>query len=246
MREALSEESCPLDATVESVLPGVHHRLDLQRKQLADVHQEIKGLLGKVAQENDKTRTRLLDAIGSSLFAASATISRAIGEGGEASSPSGSGSGAATAGTNDSRDRTHNRVSATKDDGLLAKHQDGSVFLMAFYPRLSDLFDHWFGSGLYEKSVPGGIDLLERHKKSKWRSSFTTAQKKQFCCAKLIVTAMVNISKAEEKELGDVVAAWEDVYQTEAKCRLSNMVDVLQDRAVIVKKKARGKTALLQ
>lgn len=219
------EDSCPLDAAVESVLPGVHHRMDLHSQQLLDLHRYVRTLEGTISNENQATRRGILDALGSSLKAASAKIAKSLEE--------------TTTGLQDVDDDDDSKMPAAPKAN---KTTSAGPHLMASYPRLSDLFDHWFGCGLYE-SIPGGINHLETSRKSSWRSSYTSAQKKQFSRAKVVMTALKKTAQSRNISFRDVCDEWEDIYAAEAGCRLSKMVTILQEKGVIRKMKARGKAS---
>ena len=235
MRTALSNDEAPIDATIETVLPGVHHHLQLHSQQISDVKEDVntKHELMKthVSQEVSTAKNDIIQALGTSMMTAGRNILDHTTDGGysENLNPI-------------SRPVEESPRPISASSNLNNPH--ASIFLKPSYPTLKDLYHHWNGmEGYSDPRFPGGIAVLESTYKAKWRRHFSAAQKKQFSRASTIMRAVTKQfrDRGMEMDLMDILDELEAAYKDTAKSSLGNMITVLQDMGWWDKGKPRGR-----
>ena len=165
MKSALETDDKPFDAHLQSVLPGVHHRFEVQSKQLSDLEQLVSRttdfLANLIKDETNGICKTTVQRIGRSIVqAGNSLLNEKEVEFNEENDPP------SLPATNPSQHRTINV-------------DFGAIFLPAKFSSLPQLYAMWYGTGPYlERPYPGGLLALETTYKTKWRAHFSNAQKK--------------------------------------------------------------------
>lgn len=227
-----------LDYKVESVLPGVHTRLNTLTSELSKYGDLLTNLQQQIIEKMEQIlERRALEAM--------ERLLREIGmrflQGGEALS-----SGSQTRqgelfppvhpddeSNNNTRNRQAEGAPGTRSMPPVPESCK-QYTLQARHRNLQSVWDEWHGIGEYlNRPIVGGIAKAEELWKSKWRRHFAAREKKLFTRLRSVVTAMLATS-----DWGDLEAA----FIGPCKASLSKMDDYLKSEGVLQKKKPRGKT----
>ena len=227
MKSALDGDETPFDAHLESVLPGVHHRLEVQSKQIQELAETVSAktnyLAGLIKNEVAATGQATVRHLGRTMVQAGQSLLQ---------------------GSDDDELSKHGRSSRLPENRPFAMVDFVTIYLPPKFASLPQLFNMWYGKGVYtERPYPGGLLALEETHKKKWRKHFSTAQNKQFTRAKVVMTALNERAVNEDLSPEAVCNDWEAIYKGEARLQLPRMVSWLQDQGFAPKAKARGKFA---
>jgi hypothetical protein len=240
MQVALDDENVsPLDATLESVMPGVHQRFVALEGHVKKQEREMIVRLDKLdtsiekgftdLQETNRGRDTLLAhhlmmMAGGLVSPASPTAQQQPPETNRwpptspprrllAPSPSLAGDGGSR----------HHR--------MVLKHHS-----------IQSLWNEWYGlEDCEDKPVVGGIAAIERHQKSKWRKHFSPSEKKHFSRSQIVIRSIHTASEATDETLVRTIEEFEDVYLVRAKKSMATMATIVQELGLVTKKRARGK-----
>ena len=69
MRQQLEGDETPVDASVEAVLPGIHTRMDIQRKQISDLQELVVKKCDHLENVVESSQQTMLSTIGKSVAA---------------------------------------------------------------------------------------------------------------------------------------------------------------------------------
>jgi hypothetical protein len=182
----------PLDAKLEAVLPGVHHRLVANQR-------EVVSLRNLVEEGFDKIGTKVTEAFECQEEAmkerdrktGEAYLSLAQGLIGEGDS--------SPVRAFRRRDRhghheeaiEHGGVNSTTNSVLTTRPHS----LVMRHKSIYTIYYKWYGLEAY-KNMPleGGIAMLESKYKTKWRAHFSPAEKQYFCRLQKVVKGIVEQS----------------------------------------------------
>jgi hypothetical protein len=245
----LHDDTSPLDANLESVMPGMHRRMVVMenatrqgdervKNGFSQMEELIKGGFKNIEQRETQANTKLAEyhlAMATRLGAFSSTKN-----GGydmvpprttRASSPSNS-SPAQQRGINNGGSSLATTSLPTSKHRLTVKHHS-----------LQTLYNEWHGIGEYlDIPVPGGIAALEASHKAKWRNHFSGNEVKTFSRVKIIITGIDAMQYRTQHTIDLVIEELDLVFQKEAKKSVAQMVVIVQNMGLVQKKKARGKT----
>ena len=230
MRKQLQGASSPLNANLESVLPGVHERLDVHQKTSEDIH-GIVSRIERTQQESIERNTQdsaihLLESEINSMFR---RIRSSIHEG-ITESPS-----------IHQQATSPIRTEHTRIPEFARNNVNELPTIPITYSSIHQLYDHWNGEGEYEYIYSGGIARLESEKGSSWRKSWDNSANKRLSKVKAIISAIHNESKANNMPIADVLTTWESVYSDDCNGKISNFHAWVVANGKIQVKRARGK-----
>ena len=140
MQDQLHGASSPLDATLESVLPGVHERLDANRKSTEDLVGKVKELTSTVIASFEKSQDFSMERLESEINLMLRRIrhSSTVDEGVE-------------------EPEMTRIIQPTPETTRVQTTQTQLPTIPITYSSLHHLFNHWHGLGKYENMYPGGI-----------------------------------------------------------------------------------------
>lgn len=227
MRGHLHGASSPLDATLENVLPGVHERLDANRKTTEDLVGKVTELtstvIASIENSHDFSMQRLESEINLML--------RRIRD------PS-------IQDVNDQADYTTitQETPERSRPNSQTNHNEEFPTIPITYASLHQLYSHWTGGDEYENMYPGGIARLEHEKGSSWRKTWDNSANKRLSKMKAIVLAIEREATDNNISPTEVLQSWEDIYSKDCKGKLSNFHSWAVGSGKIELKKARGRS----
>ena len=223
MRGQLQGASSPLDATLETVLPGVHERLDANRKTTEDLVGKVNELTSTVIASLEKSQDFSMERLESEIN----LMLRRIRD----TSPQ----------DESVQEIEPSRITEVAQEQTRFPPMVQHPIIPITYSSLHQLFNHWNGLGEYENMYPGGISRLETEKGSSWRKTWDNSAKKRLSKVKAIISAIEREASENNTSRICVVEMWEDVYSTECKGKLSNFHTWAVGNGMIQLKKARGR-----
>lgn len=231
MRIQLEGTSSPLDATLETILPGVHERLDAQRKATEDIHGLLRHLeytmKDCIESSQDSTMERLETEINLMFKRIRAPGAEDRVQDERVASPS--------------RDHSPNHTAqVTPANATCAGAQFPTMPIT--YSSLHQLYDHWNGDGEYRNMYEGGIARLESEKGPSWRKSWDNSANKRLSKLKSIVSAIQRESMESGMSITDILSLWGDIYSGPCNGKLSNFHTWAVANGKVLLKKARGKS----
>lgn len=264
MSTALETEKSPLDANMETVLPGVYQWHQDNQTQLRTLTQTVEGLqelmqegIGEVLREQTN-RTQESDKRLAIVFAniAAQLLGRGDVNGEEALAMLG-------LSVRDTGEAASLQDLTTPEDGMLTgtfdvttdmqvdasppvattpapiedDYKSHSGFSMIHkHHSLSDLADEWFGTGKFEDAY-GGIQGRNKLYGKKWRRHFK--DKQLYSRTSRVIQAIETLAAREGLPIPGAVAQLENVF---SKCNRSvaNMVKWLQNNGLLATGKSRG------
>lgn len=231
MRKQLEGVASPLDATLETILPGVHERLDAQRKATEDLHglvSRLESTMKDCIERNtqDVTIHRLESEINSMFRRMRGQMQEGGAEPFQMHPELIPTNRTIDGNTSPNRGNNNNQVPT----------------IPITYSSIRQLYDHWNGEGEYENMFPGGIAKLELEKGSSWRKTWDNSANKRFSKVKGIISAIHYESTESSISITDVLSIWEDIYVGECNGKISNFHAWVVRHGKIAAKKARGKS----
>jgi hypothetical protein len=252
MVERLTGESCPLDATLETVLPGVHTRfvatdanIETVRGEVQTGFQQVNTNIGILADGIDELR----ETAGESKKAIAATcLQVAFSLLGKELDLSKLGGGAGD-------DTSPGSKRATQDGSPLPASEEpppkkrrgvegvegvdfSAIYLVPKQKDLQGLWDEWHGLGKFEgKPREGGFESLELEFKAKWRRHLDV---QHFSRTKRVVAGIKAYIEREGVAEDIAIATLDSVYKDDASS-VANMVVWMQDMGLLKRSVARGK-----
>jgi hypothetical protein len=168
MRGHLHGASSPLDATLETVLPGLHERLDAQRKAQEKMF-ELYSQLDETMKESIHTSIQSSSDANIQRFASEVNLMFKRMQRSAESDDSSSYIPEIT--------QQHTGTTITNADTRTMSSHLPTIPIT--YSSLYQLYSHWNGCGEYENLHPGGIAKLEEQKGSTWRKNWDNSANKQ-------------------------------------------------------------------
>ena len=227
MKQELSNQSSPLDASLESILPGVHDRLDAQRKATIDLEHRLTEMGHRVKDsiiENSKQNFHHIASIFSEINSIIQTRQGQL----ASASTHGEPDAESTEAVNDDVEPT---IQEASQDFLIQQR----------YESLMHLHNHWFGLAEFNCSHGISIDELERRHRNKWRKKlYTSAHETQFSRAKRIMTAMKAEAEKQKIPVHEIASMWSENFESDGRLKLPNVIKWLVENGHIAKKKQRG------
>ncbi len=251
MQVALNDENVsPLDATLESVMPGVHQRFvamdgtlkTLDRKivsgfeKLDTIDTKVDGLADhfNYLQANNRERDgNYADHL--------RTLAARLRAGDGSSPPPFS---PPTRPQQQVQQQSPSRVGDNQPPPSPADAASGRRHRMVpKHHSIQSLFDEWYGLGdSLDKPVVGGIAALETRYKSKWRNHFSASEKKLFSRSQMVIRGILTTVENTDETLDTVINSFELPYEVDAKMSMAKMATIVQEYGLVTKKKPRGKT----
>lgn len=233
MRKQLEGVASPLDANLESILPGVHDRLDAHMKVTEDVHGIVSRVESKMNDSmerntQDVTIHRLESEINSMFRRMRGEM---LGDSGESFQKQPQES------TTTNRRIDHGNTLPNSGN---TRNQVPTMPIT--YSSIRQLYDHWNGEGDFENVIPGGIAKLEFEQGCSWRKTWDNSANKRLSKVKGIILAIQNESTENSMSIADVITAWEEIYVGECNGKISNFHAWTVRNGKIAAKKARGKS----
>ncbi len=242
MQVALDDENVsPLDATLESVMPGVHQRFvamdgtvkTLDRKIVAGFDKldtKVDGLADHFTDLQADNRER--DAkLADSLWALAERLGTPAGSPPLFSAPTRRQQVQSPSRGGDNQPSPPSPADAARGHRMVPKHHS-----------IQSLWNEWYGlEDCVDKPVVGGIAAMERLHKSKWRKHFSPSEKKYFSRSQIVIRSINIACEASDASLEETIVAFEEVYQVRAKLSMANMATIVQELGLVTKKKHRGK-----
>jgi hypothetical protein len=242
MRIALSAKENPFDSSLETVLPGVHSRMEVIARQQATQCSMIEQLFTTQEEKANERHDKMMMCFANFFQAASSafvcaqqptamTNTEILGAstmmGSQQAAPVGA--GGRTGGANN------------------ARGQDG-IHLSSSYKSLVHIWDEWHGVNSREGwPVVGGICKLEASSRGKWRSHFKPAETKHLSRVRAIIKCVENYTRhIQPDKIGkemDILANWDSDYKGQCRHSLSNFIALLQERKLIPKQRPRGRAS---
>lgn len=231
MRVQLEGTSSPLDATLETVLPGVHERLDAQRKATEDIHGLLRNLEVTIKDCINSSQDNTMERLESEINLMFRRIRSPL--------------------TEDTIDESRINQSSSRNthpnhnsqvspsNGNSAGAQLPTIPIT--YSSLHQLYNHWNGEGEYMNMYEGGIARLESEKGASWRKTWDNSANKRLSKLKSIISAIQRESIDSGTPITDVLSLWEDIYSGRCNGKLSNFHSWGVENGKISLKKARGK-----
>jgi hypothetical protein len=197
----------PLDSNLEAVLPGVHHRLVANQREVVSLQNLVEegfSTLGTKVTEAFECQEEAMKERDQKTGKAYLSLAQGLmGEGNssparafrrhheEARMEEGQGNS----------NSTTNSVLTTRPHSLVMRHK--SIYTIYY---------EWYGLEAYENiPVEGGIAMLETKYKTKWRAHFSPAEKQYFSRLQKVVKGIDEQSKRKAKEPYEVLNEWDDL-----------------------------------
>ena len=222
MRFALVSKDVPTDYHLEVALPGVQQHLQMleigQGKLARRIDRVEMNTVKMIQEEGEKTRATIANGLEAAALAMR-------GSGGQSSYK---------AQLNRLRTRT-----SDSDGGLLAlaDHQ-----FYATHKSVQSFYNEYYGLGDF-KDIPvdGGLATLEEKYKAKWRKHIKGGAK-HISRVKQVMQAIDNMAGLDGRTVDGAIDILELAYQSDdgAKKSLSNLVNILKQRGLVVSAASRG------
>ena len=255
MEHALANESSPLDASLESVLPGVHqwHRaneaavksvsrriddiLELVKVGLKDGFKEITNTTMLNQQVQDKKLAIVFANIAKGLL--NGNVNSPEYTGGDTAGTTESGTLSVRVLTqNDGFEPQPNNNRLDEDEDMIAS--DHKSFRLPSKPQsLRELWEVWFGVG-DNYCAHGGVEGRNKKFGAKWRKHIQPAYYSR-CCRTIKGIQKYALESHEMHD--DAIAKLESLFN-ECNNSVFNFVEVMQERGYLKKAAKRGKQAI--
>jgi hypothetical protein len=241
MKDELAMNDSPLDANLQSVLPGVHQRLEMQREETACLRGDV-GRLTMAVETSTLVFNEKVDEIISMneeknemlgrmhIMVGSRLLGQVQGEGSPSSSPPSS-----------PPPRPSPTVRPRQTDG---EGDEAPRYHLALSPKsLYAIYNEWYGGGpdFEDIPVPGGIAALELKFKARWRRHFEPNEVKDFSRRRMCINAISAYAAREGVSEAIAIELLNTIYEEEAKKKVPTMANIVQNMGLIQKKKKRGK-----
>jgi hypothetical protein len=239
MQNELANDESPLDANLQSVLPGVHQRLEVQREEISCLRGDIGRLTVAVENHtlvfNDKVEEIIsmndekMEVLGRMhIMVGSRLLGETVeGEGSPSSSPPSS--------PPPRPPPTSRRV---------GEGDEAPKYHLALSPKsLFAIYNEWYGGGpdFQDIPVPGGIAALENKFKARWRRHFEPNEVKDFSRRRMCINAISAYATREGISEVRAIDLLNTIYEEDAKKKVPTMADIVQNMGLIEKKNKRGK-----
>ena len=236
MQVALDDENIsPLNATLESVMPGVHQRFMVMEGHVKSLDRGMISRFDKLEimvqdsfkalQDYNRERDdRLADhhlMMAARLVSPGSTFTLA----------------------NKSRRQAQESPTSDDDDAESSPSPTKNHRMVLKHHSIRSLWNEWYGLGEYEgKPMVGGISAIETLKKSKWRIHFSSSEKKQFSRSQIVIRAIIMTIEDSDETLESAINTFEVTYEADAKYSIAKMATIVQNLGLVTRKKARGRT----
>jgi hypothetical protein len=243
MKQELENTDSPLDANLQAVLPGVHHRMEINRQELACLRGDVGRLTSAVElstevfyekvdeivtmnEEKNAALGRMHIMVGSTLLGQE-NSEEGEGEGTPPSSP-----------PRTSPPRRQVRPRRSEDFEECPKYH-----LSPSPKTFFAIYNEWYGGGpdFEDIPVPGGIAALEDKFKARWRRHFKPCEVKEFSRRRMCINAIAAYATREGVSQAAAMMKMNTIYEEEAKKKVPTMANIVQNMGLIDKKAKRGK-----
>jgi hypothetical protein len=236
MHQALNsaESESPLDANLESVLPGVHVRFSNIENKIEDNNQSLHLIYNQqeaAIAANDERHSLFVEA--------ARWFSNRLGDG----SPPGA-QAAAVFG----EERMEGEGLEVPQEEEPTSHNEVPPDARIWRPcrshaSMTSLWNEYYGIGVFQdKPVVGGIDFLEQtYGNGKWRKHIVKSESKFFTRFKNVTLAARSYMEVGEKSIDEGLGELDVIFEQEAKSAVPNMLLWFQANNYFVKRAKRGK-----
>lgn len=109
------------------------------------------------------------------------------------------------------------------------------------HSNLRDVVDEWMGRGKWA-GIPmeGGIEAMEMTHKAKWRRHWSSSEVKHYSRTKMVIIGLRKKEKDEKKEMDVVIEEFEARFQENGRS-IAKMASLMQEMGFVPKQKARGR-----
>ena len=230
-----------IDYKVESVLPGIHTRLNTLTAEMSRVGDFLTTFQRSLAvQWDDSLERKLEKSLNKAVPKAMSTMIVELGKQLQ---------GVNLLPQSAPVEESDPSSSTSPNDESMSDHAEGLAGGEAIIPdackqftlqsrhrSLKSIWDEWHGIGLFkDRPIPGGIEKAEQLWKAKWRRHFEGRETKQFTRHRAVITAM--------KKVGGDFTHLEAVFGGHCKTSIAKMDTYLKQEGMVEKKKPRGKNA---
>jgi hypothetical protein len=240
MQVALDDENfSPLDATLESVMPGVHQRFVAMEGHVKTLSrgmnsgkEQLKTMVQGV-QDGFKSQADYNRGRDSNLSNVLLTMAAGF-------RPAASSTSTSTFPPPNQQERQQSPSPAGDVTSPSPGPRNHRMVLK--HHSIQSLWNEWYGLGDWEgKPVVGGIAAMERHEKSKWRKHFSMSEKKHFSRSQIVIKGINTTIHDRGETFETTMESFELTFEEEAKLSMGKMADIVQKLGLVAKKKARGK-----
>jgi Transcriptional activator of glycolytic enzymes len=258
MKLALETESSPLDANLESVLPGLHQWHTANNQAIGILDKKVDTFTEKVInrleylvekannadnyRENTETRLAAVLQVGSDILRNGRELPVGVMELLTAASVSGDASrltdspiGDVNGSQLDHQDTV--AVTVEEEDNDDDVEEQKHYRMRPKHATLADWYDEWVGAGDFEDGF-GGIEGRNKKYGSKWRKHLNVQHYSRTC---RVVKAIRAFAEEQRMDTHDACATLQHHYKNTAKCSVGNMVKYVNSMGLLQKGKARGK-----
>ena len=246
------ESRNPLDATLESVIPGMNDRFmsiegNINNKmgglsdQVTSLSNQISDFYGMV-KSHQQDQEKKNDELAKAYIRMAAILQKKKKVKSSGDDDNGSDSEdflpgnlnlnvSSTSNQTTIQDKTKGNKKVRNEN-----YGDAATFVpKTRYHSVRDIMDEWFGMGECENEpVRGGINACEERWNSKWRRHFSPAQKKHFGRIRRIVEEVQIIIDTENKTREEAMKEMEDDFERkEVKKSISNMVEYIKRKKIL-------------
>jgi hypothetical protein len=232
MRQALdsAESDSPLDATLESVLPGVHVRFSNIDNKIEENNESLHLIYNKqeaAIAANDERHALFVEA--------ARWFSNRLGDG---SPPVAQ---AAAVFGDESMEEAHHQEPTSDNEGVPSEARIWRP--CRSHASMTSLWNEYYGMGAFQdKPVVGGIEFLEQHYgNGKWRKHIVKSESKFFTRFKNVALAARAYIEVGEKSIDEGLGELDAIFEQEAKSAVPNMLLWFQANNYFVKRAKRGK-----
>jgi hypothetical protein len=236
MEQELGNNDSPLDAHLQAVLPGVHHRLEVHRQELACLRGDV-GRLTTVVESSAQVFSEKVDEIILMNEEKNEVLgrmhimvgSRLLGE--------------RTSG--DGEEETTPPSSPPRPSASPRRPDDCPKYHLSVAPKsFFAIYNEWYGGGpdFEDVPVPGGIAALELKFKARWRKHFEPHEVKEFSRRRMCINAIKVYAEREGVSEATAIGRLSTIYDEEGKKKVPIMANLMQSMGLIEKKARRGKS----
>ena len=249
MKHALANEASPLDATLESVLPGVHqwHRANdaavkTVGRRIDDIVEAVKEGLKEGFKEITNATMVNQQAQDRKLAIVFANIAKGLLNGNVVASPENE-MGGTTNSTTMPMSQESVQSPEQEDNNQLNDPSDAlhnKTYRLPSKPQsLRDLWDAWYGVNSNHCAY-GGVEGRNKKFGAKWRKHIPPAHYSR-CCRTIKAIQKFALEKHQRNE--DAIETLESMFH-ECSYSVYNFVDVMQEKGYLKKAAKRGKQAI--
>jgi hypothetical protein len=245
MKQELENTDSPLDANLQAVLPGVHHRMEVNRQELACLRGDV-GRLTSAVEISTETFNQKVDEVIAMNEEKNAALGRMhimVGSQllGQENSEEGEGEGTPPSSPpRTSRPHPRPPVLPRRSEDF----EESPKYHLSPSPKtFFAIYNEWYGGGpdFEDIPVPGGIAALEDKFKARWRRHFKPCKVKEFSRRRMCINAIAVYATREGVSQAAAMMKLSVIFEDEAKKKVPTMANIVQNMGLIDKKAKRGK-----